>query len=332
MNILLSIFLLFVLFLTHTVEAIWQPKPGTTWNIVLKGDLNIKKEKAEVVEIDLHSHDAQFIQSLHDAGKKVICYFSGGTYEDFRPDKDEYSKVDGLIKNKYKEWEGESWVDIRLDGLKPILTERMKLAATKKCDAIDVDNLDGCQDKSVMKKWDNPLTKDDAIVFAKWLAETAHGLDLAIGLKNALFMIEEVGGDFDFAINESCVNRDYNECALYKDFVKDKAVFGITYQYLLKYRMNRICDYLDGLNISMITKEKELVQGGERFKQSSCPFYYTYAFIRKVLFWFCFAILLVIFIYLLYRSIVTGKLKKWAKAILGVFETIVIKIKRFFKH
>jgi len=41
MNILLSIFLLFVLFLTHTVEAIWQPKPGTTWNIVLKGDLNM---------------------------------------------------------------------------------------------------------------------------------------------------------------------------------------------------------------------------------------------------------------------------------------------------
>jgi len=332
MNILLSIVLLASLFFINSVEAIWKPEPGTTWNIVLKGDLDIKKEKAQVVVIDVHSNSAEFIQSLHDAGKKVICYFSGGTYEDFRPDKDEYDKVDGLVKNKYKQWEGENWVDIRLDGLKPILKERMKLAASKKCDAVDVDNLDGCQDKSVMKKWSNPLTKEDTIVFAKWLSKTAHELGLAIGLKNALFMIDEVGADFDFAINESCANRDYNECALYKDFVKEKAVFGITYQYKLKYRTNRLCDYLKDLNISMITKERELVQSGERFKQSSCPYHYTIAYARKVVLWFCLAIIVVIFIYLFYRSIVTGKLKVWVKNIISVLETIIIKIKKLFKR
>jgi len=152
----------------------------------------------------------------------------------------------------------------------------MKLAVEKKCDAIDVDNLDGCQDKTVQKKWSNPLTKEDTIVFAKWLSATAHELGIAISLKNSLFMIDEVGDDFDMAISESCATHVNTECHLYKKFLDSgKAVFGITYEIYLQNRWTRLCDALDGLKISMIIKRKELVQDGKTYSQSSCPFIYS---------------------------------------------------------
>jgi len=334
MNVIISLYFLISLLFINYVEAVWQPKTGTTWNIILnKGSFDINKEKAQVIDIDLHSNSAEDIQKYHDAGKKVVCYFSGGTLEDFRPDKEEYLKVDGLVKNGYKQWEGENWLDFRKEGIKPLITNRMKLAVEKKCDGIDVDNLDGCQDKTVKKKWSNPLTKEDTITFAKWLSATAHELGLSIGLKNSLFMIDEVGEDFDFAINESCATNGYPECHLYKKFLDSgKAVFGITYEIYLNERYNRLCDVLDGLKISMIIKRKELIQGGKTYHQSSCPLYYGFGTARKIVRWFCLGLGLIIFGYLFYRSYVTGKLKVWCKGFIEMCEKLIIFIKKLFKR
>jgi len=140
----------------------------------------------------------------------------------------------------------------------------MKLAVSKNCDAIEVDNLDGYQMKEV-KSWPNPLTKKDTIVFAKWLSATAHSLGLSIGLKNVPSLIDELSSYYDFAINEECIK--YNECYLYKNFLKTgKAVFGVTY-YGLTENKNQLCKNLDGLGISMIVKSgKKLEQSGIVFK------------------------------------------------------------------
>jgi len=203
------------------------------------------------------------IKKLHNKGIKVICYFSGGTLEDFRSDKKQFSAVKGLVKNDYDEWPGEKWLDIRKEELKPLLQNRMKLAADKKCDAIEVDNLDGYQMDEI-QDWDKPLTKQDTIAFAKWIADTAHSLGLSVGLKNVPDLIDELGSYYDFAINEECVK--YNECKLYKNFLKSgKAVFGVTY-YGLEDNQEALCNNLDGLGISMIVKEKrKLLQKGVTF-------------------------------------------------------------------
>jgi len=134
----------------------------------------------------------------------------------------------------------------------------MKLAVTKKCDAIDVDNVDGYQIRDV-KNWDNPLTKDDAITFTKWLGETAHAYGISIGLKNCLDIVDTVGNYYDFAVNEGCARRD--ECHWYKNFLKTgKPVLGITYNGLSANR-EALCKNLNGLPISMIIKEStKLVQ------------------------------------------------------------------------
>jgi len=272
-------FLFFALLLSilyiNIVEARWKPKPGTTWNYVLGNDVDISKEKAQVVDIDVKK-SAKKIHDLHKANIKVICYFSAGTVEKFRDDYEDFIKVKGLVQNRYDAWPDERWLDFRVAGIRPLIRKRMKLAVSKKCDGIEVDNLDGYQMREV-KRWKKPLTRDDTIKYAKWLAYTAHEYGISIGLKNVPGIIDRVGKYFDFAINESCIK--HNECYLYNDFLKSgKAVFGVTYNGLSRHR-NALCKNLNGLGMSMIVKEtSSLVQKGTIFNgKKHCGSYFSNA-------------------------------------------------------
>ncbi|KAG4092348.1 glycoside hydrolase superfamily [Neocallimastix lanati (nom. inval.)] len=238
------------LIFANGAKARWQPAPKTTWNYVLGHDVDIAHETAKVVDIDVRK-SVEKIQKLHKAGIKVICYFSGGTLEDFRDDINEYMKVKGLVKEVYDDWPDERWLDFRVEGLKPLIKNRMKIAVSKNCDGIEVDNLDAYQ-MEIVKKWKNPITRDDTIKFAKWLGSTAHSLGISIGLKNVSGIIDEVADYFDFAVNESCAK--HNECYRYNNFLKSgKAVFGVTYHGLDKNR-KALCENLSGLGMSMIVK------------------------------------------------------------------------------
>jgi len=214
---------------------------------------NSNKEKAKIIEID-YENKKDIINEYHKLGKKVICYFSGGTIEKWRGDYNDFKKVDGLIKNEYTGWEGEWWLDYRVDGIKPLLKNRIKSAINEGCDAIDIDNIDGYQVKDVKNNWTNPLTKNDAIEFTTWLGKTAHELGISIGLKNGLDIIDTVGKYYNFAINEGCIKRD--ECYWYKNFLATgKPVFGITYGGLSDSNRKSLCKNLENLPISMIIKE-----------------------------------------------------------------------------
>jgi len=239
------------LFLTGSVEAIWRPDQYQSWNIILGSKIDIGKEKAEIVEIDLE-HAKDYTSDYHNRGKKVICYFSGGTVEDYRDYFKEYKSHSGLVRDRYPEWPEEYFIDYRREEYKPLITERIKEAIKYGCDAIDVDNVDLYQ-LSAVKKWSDKITKEDAIKFTSWLGQKAHSLGISVGLKNCLDIIDTVGKYYDFAINEGCIKR--NECYWYKNFLATgKPVFGITYHGLSNNR-EALCKNLDGLPITMIIKE-----------------------------------------------------------------------------
>ena len=58
------------------------------------------------------------------------------------------------------------------------------------------------------------LTKKEAkaaqIVYNQWQTATAHSLGLAIAMKNAVGLIKDLHGCYDFTINEQC--QKYKEC------------------------------------------------------------------------------------------------------------------------
>ncbi|ETK70760.1 hypothetical protein L915_21915 [Phytophthora nicotianae] len=99
----------------------------------------------------------------------------------------------------------------------------MQLAQAKGCDGVDPDNVDGAFNDNGFN-----LTADDQLDFNTFLATTAHGLNLTVGLKNDLNQVDDLVSVFDFSVNEQCVH--YNECDMLVPFIKaNKPVFGIEY-------------------------------------------------------------------------------------------------------
>jgi hypothetical protein len=99
----------------------------------------VEPETVDIFDIDLFDNDASTIAYLQSMGKRVICYFSAGTSETWRPDYDKFNKT--LIGAKLPEWPGENWLDIRIDDIGKIMRSRIRFAARKGCDAVDPDNM-----------------------------------------------------------------------------------------------------------------------------------------------------------------------------------------------
>ena len=125
----------------------WQPAVNSTWQIVLKEPIKISAENkttipdVEIFDIDLFTNSNDTIKLLHNLGKKVICYFSGGSYEPYRPDSSQFQSQD--MGKSLDGWDDEKWINIRSDSVRSIMSERIKLAKEKGCDAVDPDNVDG---------------------------------------------------------------------------------------------------------------------------------------------------------------------------------------------
>ena len=200
----------------------WRPGPGTSWQWQLSGTIDTSID-VRMYDIDLFDTSQAVIDKLHDDGRIVICYFSAGSYENWRPDKDSYPSE--ILGHDLDGWPGEKWVDIRrLDKLGPILAARFDVAVAKECDGVEPDNVDGYSNNTGF-----PLTATDQLIFNRWLANQAHKRGLSIGLKNNLDQIPELVNDFDWALNEQCFQ--YNECDSLLPFVQEnKAVFGVEYK------------------------------------------------------------------------------------------------------
>jgi len=206
---------------TDEPPPIWQPAPGTTWQLQLQGEINTAWD-VTMYDIDLFDTPQEIIDELHEAGRIVICYFSAGSHEDWREDANDFPE--SVLGEDLDGWPGERWLDIRqLEDLGPIMEARLDLAVEKKCDGVDPDNVNGYANDTGF-----PLTDEDQLAYNRWLAEEAHARNLSIGLKNDLDQIEDLVAYFDWALNEQCFQFD--ECDMLLPFIETgKAVFGVEY-------------------------------------------------------------------------------------------------------
>jgi hypothetical protein len=125
---------------------IWRPRVGQEFQIVLSDSVDgnrrngpIVPEYAKIFDVDLFDNTAETIRELKRAGKKVICYFSAGTSETWRPDFKEFKEVDQAAPLPL--WPGERWLDIRSRDVMRIMRARVRYASRKGCDAVDPDNM-----------------------------------------------------------------------------------------------------------------------------------------------------------------------------------------------
>ncbi|MCL4473264.1 MAG: endo alpha-1,4 polygalactosaminidase [Actinobacteria bacterium] len=204
-----------------TTGAWYRPPLDVTWQWQLKGKVNTAYA-AEIYDIDLFDSSEPLIDSIQASGRKVICYFSAGSFEAWRPDASEFSPNE--IGSVLAGWENEKWLDIRSPNVRRIMQKRLDLAAQKGCDGVEPDNVDGYANDSGFD-----LTASDQLAFNRFIAGEAHARGLSAGLKNDLNQVDQLVEYFDFSVNEQC--HEFDECDLLAPFAgAGKPVLNAEYE------------------------------------------------------------------------------------------------------
>ena len=205
----------------------WAPQLGDTWQLQLQGTVNIAYNAA-VYDVDMYDTPQATINAMKSQGKRVVCYFSAGSSENWRADFSQFQASD--MGNGLSGWPGERWLDTRSANVRAIMAARMDMAKAKGCDGIDTDNVDGYTNNTGL-----PLTAATQLDYNRYLAAQAHARGMAIGLKNDVDQVAQLASDFDFAVNEQCFQ--YNECGVYSAFTtQGKPVFQVEYD--TKYKVD----------------------------------------------------------------------------------------------
>lgn len=213
----------------------YRPRADTSWQWQLSGQVNSSYD-VELYDIDLFDSSNDLIAAIKAEGRKVICYFSAGSYENWRSDKEAFPAE--VLGNPLDGWAGERWLDIRSDQVSEIMRVRLNLAVSKGCDGVEPDNVDGYANDSGF-----PLSATDQLDYNKQLALEAHQRGLAIGLKNDLDQIPVLQPFFDFSLNEQC--HEYDECNTLQPFIAaGKPVFNAEYDEDYKNNTNGARDQL----------------------------------------------------------------------------------------
>jgi hypothetical protein len=226
-------------------SSIWHPPLKTSWQWQLTTPVD-EKVKAQMYDIDMFDNDASVVGSLHNKGRKVVCYIDVGTWERWRPDAKKFPKS---VLGKPNGWPGERWLDIRrIDILGPIMKARMDLRQAKGFDGMEPDNVDGYANDTGF-----PLTYEDQIRYNSFVAKAAHTRGISVALKNDLDQITDLLPSFDWALDEQCFQ--YSECGKLLPFIKaGKAVFEVEYFM----RPSKFCPEANSLDFNSMKKHLAL--------------------------------------------------------------------------
>ncbi|PSC75895.1 B Chain Kynurenine Aminotransferase Ii Inhibitor [Micractinium conductrix] len=164
-----------------------------------------------------------------NAAARFVCYFSAGSWEEYRVDDDQAKR--GIAPGDWGSalgdymappWTDERWVDVRDQSVRSIMQKRLRYCKDIGCDGVDPDNVNGHANPTGF-----PLTKANLVEFNTWLAAQAHTLGMGIGLKNGVDMVPQLHPHFDWALNEECIS--FSECTPYSRFASSKPIWGIEY-------------------------------------------------------------------------------------------------------
>jgi hypothetical protein len=227
----------------------WHPALNTSWQWQLTAPIS-QSINAAMYDIDLFDNNASVVTSLHSQNRKVVCYISVGSWEDWRPDADQFPSI--VIGNDYAGWPGEKWLDIRrIDLIGPIMQARFDLCQSKGFDAIEPDNIDGYANDTGFT-----LTYQDQITYNTWLANQAHLRGLSIGLKNDADQVTALLPYFDWALTEDCFDQDW--CDQVLPFINaGKPVFAAEYTDT-GITLDQFCPQANSMNFNAILKHRDL--------------------------------------------------------------------------
>jgi hypothetical protein len=146
----------------------------------------------------------------------------------------------------------------RRQRLTAIVGEWIDQCAADGFDAIEIDNLDS------FTRFEDRLTEDDAVAFARALTARAHAAGVAIAQKNTVELLDrrtETG--FDFAIVEQC--NEYQECDAFT------AVYG-NQVYVIEYDRDAFeSGCKDFPDLSIVYRDRDVsAPGSDTYARDAC--------------------------------------------------------------
>ncbi len=198
----------------------FQPLPGTTWQVQLTGTIDTSFD-VQLYELDLFALDQADVTALHAAGRALGCYVSVGSAEPWRAD---YANLpSAALGNPLSDYPQERWLDVRNAGMREVMAQRLQLAASSGCQAVELSNLQADSADSGF-----PLTQSDELDYANWLIERCHALGLSAGVSTSNALVPQLVSNADWGLTEECLS--YDDCAAWQPFTTaGKAVFMIEY-------------------------------------------------------------------------------------------------------
>jgi hypothetical protein len=234
--------------------AYWQPPARPTFYWQLQGTLNTTVPAA-VYDVDGFETTAAEVAALHASAKHVVCYIDAGTAEDFRPD---YGSFPKSVLGRKNGWPGERWLDIRQsEVVEPIMAARFRMCAEKGFDAVEPDNIEAFSNRSGF-----PITAAQQLDYNLWVAETVHGLGMAVQQKNDGEQAEAMEPSFDGVLSEQC--NQFSECGDFAPYLAaGKPVVNAEY----RLKTTRFCAADEAAGI--VGARFNLALNGKRFEPCS---------------------------------------------------------------
>src|SRR5207244_10238157 len=90
--------------------SVWQPSLNTSWQWQLTGQIDLSIH-VEMYDIDAFGNTAATVATLHSTGAHVVCYISGGTFENWRPAVGSFPA--SVLGKAVGCWAGDQWIEVR---------------------------------------------------------------------------------------------------------------------------------------------------------------------------------------------------------------------------
>jgi endo-alpha-1,4-polygalactosaminidase (GH114 family) len=219
----------------------YVPRLATSfqWNLGESDDVDTSVD-AELFDIDWEDASRSVVARLKARGRKVFCYISAGSWENFRSDRSAFPRQ--VVGRRYAGYRDERWLDVRhLDVLVPIMLARMQRCKRKGFDGVQLDNVDGFSMPTGF-----PISAEQQLTYNATLANAAHRMGLGAALENDPLQAQEMMPYFDWVIYE--LDRDDTGPCFYSSSCKrldafraaGKATFVVEYRSRLRHRFCRI--------------------------------------------------------------------------------------------
>ena len=201
-----------------------------------------------------------------DPDRYTICYINGFQTQPNEADIWTGDNADLVLRDDEPltdpDWPGEMILDTstsdRRQRLTAIVGAWIDRCAADGFDAIEIDNLD------TFTRFEDRLTEDDAVAFARALTARAHAAGVAIAQKNTAELVDrrpETG--FDFAIVEQC--NLYQECDAFT------ATYG-SQVYVIEYDRDAFeSGCTDFPDLSIVYRDRDVsAPGSDTYARDAC--------------------------------------------------------------